>query len=122
MTTKRINRRKFLKGATLAAGATALAACQPATPAATEAPAPAAQPTNTEAPKPAEPTATTAPVEPTATTKPAEPTATEAPKDAASVAKALPRKETLYYAGYQWSPLVGWNPYSSKSDRSHVVL
>lgn len=51
-----------------------------------------------------------------AKTEPAAPVATEVPVDAATVAKALPRKETLYYNGYQWGALVGWNPYSSNNN------
>jgi len=116
---KRMNRRKFLKSATLAAGAAALAACTPAaTP--TAAPAAPAEPTATKAAAaPAEPTATkAAPVEPTATVAP---TATEAPKDAASVAAALPRKETLYFNGQQWGALKGWNPYSSDNNNAMGV-
>ena len=110
MSDKHMNRRMFLKGATLAVGATAIAACAPAA-APTAAPAAPVEPTATTAPAaPAEPTATTAaaaPVEPTATTAPA------APADAATVAKSLPRKETLYSNGQQWNAVKGWNPYSS---------
>lgn len=36
--------------------------------------------------------------------------------DPAQVAAALPRKETLYEAGHQWGPLVGFNPYSSNNN------
>ncbi len=113
MAKKRLTRRDFLKAAALATGATALAACAPATQAPTQPPAAApttapVQPTATTAP--AQPTATTAPAVPTATTAP---TATEAPKDAASIAKALPRNETLYFNGQQWGSVKGWNPYSS---------
>ena len=112
---KQYNRRTFLKAAAMAVGATALAACAPsATP--TSAP----QPTTAA---PAEPTATTAaaPVEPTATTAPAEPTATTAPADAASIAKSLPRNETLYFNGQQWNSVKGWNPYSSDMNNAMAV-
>jgi len=68
--------------------------------AATEAPA-------TEAP------ATEAP----ATVAPTEAPATEAPVDANS----LPRNETLYYNGFQWSPVVGWNPYSNSNNNGFMA-
>jgi peptide/nickel transport system substrate-binding protein len=38
--------------------------------------------------------------------------------DIAEVAAALPRNETLYIAGLQWSPVVGWNPYSSNNNNA----
>jgi peptide/nickel transport system substrate-binding protein len=72
-----------------------LTACgTPATeaPAATQAPAMTEAPVMTEAP------------------------ATEAPVDANS----LPRNETLYFNGQQWSPVVGWNPYSSSNNNGLV--
>jgi peptide/nickel transport system substrate-binding protein len=72
-----------------------LTACGGAAPAATE---PAAQ-------------ATEAPV---ATEAPA---ATEAPVDA----NTLPRNETLYYNGFQWSPVVGWNPYSNSNNNGFMA-
>ncbi len=123
MARKLISRRNFLKTAALTAGAAALAACAPT---ATSTPAPAVdQSTATSAP--VQPTATTAAVEPTATTAAAAATATTAPTataaatattaapagDPAAVAKALPRKETLYFNGQQWGAVKGWNPYSS---------
>lgn len=46
---------------------------------------------------------------------PKEPTAVPT-LDPAQVAAALPRKETLYEAGHQWGPLVGFNPYSSNNN------
>ncbi len=110
MARKMISRRNFLKNAALAAGATALAACAPSA-------------TPTTAPEAAQPTAavvepTAAPVEPTAA--PVEPTAavaaTVAPTEGPADANSLPRKETLYYNGYQWGALVGWNPYSSNNN------
>lgn len=33
----------------------------------------------------------------------------------------LPRNETLYYNGLQWSPVVGWNPYSSSMNNSWIA-
>ncbi|MFT3892822.1 MAG: ABC transporter substrate-binding protein [Anaerolineales bacterium] len=79
-----------------------LTACgSPATPAPTEAPATSAP--ATEAP------ATVAP----ATEAPA----TEAPVDANS----LPRNETLYFNGQQWSPVVGWNPYSNSMNNALAI-
>ncbi|MBN2047813.1 MAG: ABC transporter substrate-binding protein [Anaerolineaceae bacterium] len=42
----------------------------------------------------------------------------EEPVDPASIAAALPRKETLYIAGLQWGSVVGWNPYSSNNNNA----
>ena len=33
----------------------------------------------------------------------------------------LPRKETLYFNGQQWSPVVGWNPYSSSNNNALAI-
>jgi peptide/nickel transport system substrate-binding protein len=33
----------------------------------------------------------------------------------------LPRNETLYYNGFQWSAVVGWNPYSSSMNNALAV-
>ncbi|MGB3699938.1 MAG: ABC transporter substrate-binding protein [Anaerolineales bacterium] len=33
----------------------------------------------------------------------------------------LPRDQTLYFNGFQWSPIVGWNPYSSNTNNAMVV-
>ena len=59
--------------------------------------------------------ATPAPAQQPAPEQPAQ--ATEAPTaappaEAAAPVSAdeLPRKETLYYNGFQWGPVVGWNP------------
>ena len=41
--------------------------------------------------------------------------------DPAEIAAALPREETLYIAGLQWSALVGWNPYSSTNNNAMGV-
>lgn len=84
----------------------------PVQPAATQPPAAA-----TEAPA-AEPTAapTEAPAaEPTAA--PTEAPAAQAPADA----NALPRKETLYFNGQQWGPVVGWNPYSNSNNNGMAI-
>ncbi len=36
----------------------------------------------------------------------------------AEIVATLPRTETLYINGLQWSPLVGWNPYSSDNNNA----
>ena len=69
---------------------------------------PATQAPATAAPATAAP-ATAAP----ATAAPA----TEAPVDANS----LPRNETLYFNGQQWSPVVGWNPYSNSMNNALAI-
>ncbi|MEJ5248388.1 MAG: ABC transporter substrate-binding protein [Caldilinea sp.] len=58
--------------------------------------------------------------------QPAQPT--EAPTEAAPAeaaapvsADALPRKETLYYNGFQWGPVVGWNPYSNSNNNGMAI-
>ena len=33
----------------------------------------------------------------------------------------LPRKETLYFNGQQWSTVVGWNPYSSSNNNAMAI-
>jgi peptide/nickel transport system substrate-binding protein len=108
------NRRQFLKGASLAAGAAILAAC---TPAATATVAPTTAPAAaTDTPAPAQPTAvpaTDTAVPPTATAVP--PTPTEAPLKPGD---PLPRTETLYFNGQQWGTVVGWNPYSSNNNNA----
>jgi peptide/nickel transport system substrate-binding protein len=35
--------------------------------------------------------------------------------------EVLPRNETLYYNGLQWSPVVGWNPYSTSMNNSWIA-
>ncbi len=40
---------------------------------------------------------------------------------APSPEEQLPRNETLYYNGIQWSPVVGWNPYSSSMNNGMAV-
>lgn len=50
------------------------------------------------------------------------PVVTEAPATEAPVdANSLPRNETLYYNGYQWSPVVGWNPYSNSNNNALAI-
>jgi peptide/nickel transport system substrate-binding protein len=39
----------------------------------------------------------------------------------AEVVAALPRAETLYFNGLQWSPVVGWNPYSDGMNNSMAI-
>jgi peptide/nickel transport system substrate-binding protein len=36
-------------------------------------------------------------------------------------AGTLPREETLYFNGQQWSPVVGWNPYSSSNNNAMAI-
>ncbi len=81
-----------------------LSACKP-TPTEVPTTAPAAQPT-TAAAQP-----TTAPVEPT----------TAPVQDAATIAASLPRNETLYFNGQQWSAVVCWNPYSSNCNNAMAL-
>ena len=66
------------------------------------------------------PAATGAPVdEPVATEAPAEePAATEATVEDPN---ALPRDETLYFNGQQWSAVVGWNPYSNSNNNAMAI-
>jgi len=80
-----------------------LTAC--ATPAATEAPV-----VETEAPAVTEaPAATEAPTEAPVSEEPADP-------------NALPRDETLYFNGFQWGAIKGWNPYSSDMNNAMAVV
>lgn len=71
----------------------------------------ACKPTPTEVP-------TTAPAQPT--TAAAQPT-TAPVQDAAAIAAALPRNETLYFNGQQWSAVVCWNPYSSNCNNAMAL-
>jgi peptide/nickel transport system substrate-binding protein len=54
------------------------------------------------------------------------PAATEAPTEAAaeepSDPNALPRNETLYFNGFQWGAIKGWNPYSSDMNNAMAVV
>lgn len=54
---------------------------------------------------------------------PEAPTEAAAPAEAAAPvsADALPRKETLYYNGFQWGPVVGWNPYSNSNNNGMAI-
>lgn len=76
-----------------------LTACGPS-------PAPVGQPTTVQ---PAQ--------APTALTEASAPTQVAAPISA----DALPRKETLYFNGLQWGPVVGWNPYSNNNNNGMVI-
>jgi peptide/nickel transport system substrate-binding protein len=50
------------------------------------------------------------------------PVVTEAPTpSAADIAAALPRDETLYFNGQQWSAVVGWNPYSNSNNNAMAI-
>jgi peptide/nickel transport system substrate-binding protein len=88
--------------------ATAVLGCQPA-------PAPVAEPPVAEAPVAEAPKAeaTKAEAPAPAAEEPAPAAEEPAPVDSGPV---LARNETLYVAGHQWSPLVGWNPYSSNNN------
>src|ERR1044071_1646515 len=64
---------------------------------------------------------------PAATEVPAQ-QATKAPVQATEVAaeqpadaNALPREETLYFNGQQWSAVVGWNPYSNSNNNAMAI-
>ena len=39
----------------------------------------------------------------------------------ASAQETLPRNETLYFNGLQWSAVVGWNPYSSSNNNALTI-
>jgi peptide/nickel transport system substrate-binding protein len=45
----------------------------------------------------------------------------EVPAPTAPPEEQLPRNETLYYNGLQWSAVVGWNPYSSSMNNSWIA-
>lgn len=101
--------------ASLVLGACAQATPTPAPAEPTKAPV-AAEPT--KAPAAAEPTKAPVAAEPT---KAPEPEPTEPPADPASIAATLPRNETLYFNGQQWSAVVGWNPYSSSMNNALAI-
>jgi peptide/nickel transport system substrate-binding protein len=69
--------------------------------------------------------ATEAPAAPAMTEEPAmteAPAMTEEPMaEEPADANALPRNETLYFNGQQWSAVVGWNPYSSSMNNAMAV-
>jgi peptide/nickel transport system substrate-binding protein len=46
---------------------------------------------------------------------------TAVPVEPAAPGEQLPRNETLYFNGIQWSPIVGWNPYSSSMNNGMAV-
>lgn len=66
-----------------------------------------------------------APAEQPTTVQPAQvPTVSSAASTDATApvsADALPRKETLYFNGLQWGPVVGWNPYSNNNNNDMVL-
>ncbi len=72
---------------------------------------------------PAAPPAAEAPATeaPAAEAPAAEAPAAEAPAAAPADANALPRNETLYYNGFQWGSVVGWNPYSSSNNNGMAI-
>lgn len=82
--------------------------------------APAAEPPAVEEPVAEEPVVEEPVVEEPVVEEPEEeePAAAGVDVDIAAVAAALPRNETLYIAGLQWSPVVGWNPYSSNNNNA----
>jgi peptide/nickel transport system substrate-binding protein len=43
------------------------------------------------------------------------------PTAAPVTGETLPRNETLYFNGLQWSAVVGWNPYSSSNNNSWIA-
>lgn len=43
------------------------------------------------------------------------------PTAAPATGNTLPRDETLYFNGQQWSPVVGWNPYSSSMNNAMAL-
>jgi peptide/nickel transport system substrate-binding protein len=65
----------------------------------------------------ANPEATQAPAATQAPSEPIEEPAAEEPSDP----NALPREETLYFNGFQWSPVVCWNPYSSSCNNAMAI-
>jgi peptide/nickel transport system substrate-binding protein len=90
--------------------ATAVLGCQPQAPAVE---APAAEAPAAEAPAAEAPAAEAPAAEEPAAEAPAAEEPEPVPVDSGP---ALPRNETLYMAGHQWSPMIGWNPYSSNNN------
>jgi peptide/nickel transport system substrate-binding protein len=43
------------------------------------------------------------------------------PTAAPTTGETLPRNETLYFNGFQWSAVVGWNPYSSSNNNAFIA-
>jgi len=97
----------------------ALVSCQPAAPPTNQpaGEAPAAEEPAAEEPAAEEPAAE----EPAAEEPVAEEPAAEEPADAAAVADSLPRNETLYFNGWQWGAVVGWNPYSGSNNNAMAI-
>jgi peptide/nickel transport system substrate-binding protein len=115
----KISRRQFMKGAAIATAAATLAACAPATPAPTTAPAAVA--TDTSAPAPTMPPAATT-VPPTAVPVPTKVPPTVAPTAApVTPGGTLPRNQTLYFNGQQWGSVTGWNPYGSANNNAMAI-
>lgn len=50
-----------------------------------------------------------------------EPASAGTDPETAAIAASLPREETLYINGLQWSALVGWNPYASTNNNAMGV-
>lgn len=68
------------------------------------------------------PTATPAAQQPAVQPPAAEQPATQAPvAETPADPNTLPRNETLYYNGFQWSPVVGWNPYSNSNNNGFMA-
>ena len=94
----------------------ALSACGGAEAPATEAPAAEAPAVAEEAPAAEAPAA-----EEPAACVPSVAPAPEADPNAAAMAEALPRNETLYFNGQQWGAVVGWNPYSTSNNNAMAI-
>ena len=94
-----------------------LAACQPA---ATPEPTEEVMPEETEEAMPEE-TEEAMPEETEEMEETEEPVAAGPDLDPAEIAASLPREETLYINGLQWSAVVGWNPYSSANNNAMGV-
>ncbi len=45
----------------------------------------------------------------------------EVPAATPEPSEQLPRNETLYFNGQQWSPVVGWNPYSNSNNNAMAI-
>jgi len=45
----------------------------------------------------------------------------EVPAPTAEPSEQLPRQETLYFNGQQWSAVVGWNPYSNSNNNAMAI-
>lgn len=68
------------------------------------------------------PTAAPAAEQPAAEQPAAEQPTAEAPAaEVTADPNTLPRNETLYFNGQQWSPVVGWNPYSNSNNNAMAI-